>query len=194
MSDIMKFDSNENFRRALHFTFGNEGGYSNDPDDPGGRTMMGITESTLLRAYQQQIVGHHDIKKLTRGEAEAVYGCLYWAPSRAQLMPWALCALHFDAAVNNGIGGAGRLLQRALNSLYNAELVLDGSAGPATMRKMREVLGWSDGAAQLRRIESEYCNQREQLFRAIVKKDSNKSVFLHGWLNRIARNRQLIEE
>ena len=40
----------ENFKRALSFVLGNEGGYSNDPRDNGGETNLGITQSTLDRA------------------------------------------------------------------------------------------------------------------------------------------------
>ena len=61
----------ENFKRALSFVLGNEGGYSNDPLDRGGATNLGITQSTLDRARREGI-GRlpQSVKDLKREQAE----------------------------------------------------------------------------------------------------------------------------
>lgn len=179
----------DNFRRSLHFVFGNEGGLSNHPADKGGLTMMGITSGTLAAANKQGIVSCKDIRKLTREEAAEIYEVNYWERSHANDMPWPLCCLHFDAAVNSGIGGAGRLLQRTLNSLFHTELLVDGAIGPQTLRELKRVLA----LGKVNAISTEYCNQREDLYKRIVKNTPSQRIFLNGWLNRLARNRQLIE-
>ena len=179
----------ENFRRSLHFVFGNEGGLSNHPADKGGLTMMGITSGTLAAANKQGIVSCSDIRKLTREEAAEIYEVNYWERSHANDVPWPLCCLHFDAAVNSGIGGAGRLLQRTLNSLFKTGLLVDGSVGSQTLRELKHFIA----LGKVNAISTEYCNQREELYKRIVKNNPAQRIFLNGWLNRLARNRQLIE-
>ena len=77
--------------------------------DRGGPTNMGVTAGTLKTAFERGLVGHHNVKILTRSEAAKIYEVLYWGPSKASQMPWPLNLLHFDAAVHLGVGGAGPL-------------------------------------------------------------------------------------
>lgn len=91
-----------NFKACLEFTLSWEGGYSNDPKDPGGETRFGIS-----KRYHKDT----DIKNLTREQAEAIYFSEYWLGSDACLLPWPYCLAVFDAAVNPGIG-ACRMFKR----------------------------------------------------------------------------------
>lgn len=182
------------FYKALTFVFGNEGGKSNDPLDRGGATNMGITEGTLNRAYQDGIVQHNDIDKLTRAEAAEIYRVDYWQASRADKMPDPLCILHFDAAVNHGVGGAGKLLQKTINNYaqkagLKIRVSVDGAVGTKTLNALDECIAAKDN---LELICTIYCNEREKLFRAIVANDPTQGRFLEGWLNRLKRNRALI--
>ena len=181
-------DTTKNFERALSFVFGSEGGLSNHPADRGGLTNMGITAGTLARAYEREIVRCKDVRRLTRADAKTIYKAFYWQPSRADEMPWPLGALHFDAAVNHGLGGAARLLQKTLNDL-GVLLKVDGAVGPATMRALSSSLG----GGNLRRICDSYLDEREALFYRIVKNNPSQKVFLRGWLNRVAKNRKLVD-
>jgi lysozyme family protein len=70
-----------------------EGGYSNDPNDPGGETNFGISK----RAYPNL-----DIKHLTRDQAKQIYFTDYWQAVGADKMPDGLNLLAFDTAVNCG--------------------------------------------------------------------------------------------
>lgn len=190
MSD---FSSSKDFERALSFTFGSEGGLSDHPADRGGLTNMGITAGTLNRAYIQKIVCHNDVRRLTRAEAAKIYEELYWKPSCADEMPWPLCALHFDAAVNHGLGGAAKLLQRALSKVRRVPLEIDGSIGPKTKRLLYAAIMDMDANAEYSRAFcTAYLDYREQLFRAIVKNNPSQKVFLRGWLNRLEKNRKLV--
>ncbi|MEG1913306.1 MAG: glycosyl hydrolase 108 family protein [Cloacibacillus sp.] len=186
------FERND-FQRALTFTFGSEGGLSDHPADRGGLTNMGITAGTLNRAYIQRIVAHNDVRRLTREEAAKIYEKLYWEPSCADEMPWPLCALHFDAAVNHGLGGASKLLQRTLSKAQRVPLEVDGSIGPKTKRVLYAVLMDMEANVQYRRaVCTIYLSFREQLFRAIVANNPSQKVFLRGWLNRLEKNRRLV--
>jgi len=112
------------FPEAFHAVIGHEGGYVNDPNDPGGETNFGISK----RAYP-----HLDIKNLTLNEAQAIYHRDYWVKALCPSFPDPLRFQLFDTAVNSGPGMAVVLLQRALG------VKDDGVAGPITMKAVAEV-------------------------------------------------------
>lgn len=98
---------------------GHEGGYVNDPNDPGGETKWGISK----RSYP-----HLDIKNLTRGQAKDLYRYDFWAPvAKHNLHPGVAWQL-FDFAVNSGISTALKAYQRAVG------VVDDGIIGSVTRR------------------------------------------------------------
>jgi lysozyme family protein len=84
---------NENFDRCFNFIMQWEGGYSHDPDDPGGETNFGISK----RAHPDV-----DIKNLTRGFAMTIYKTEYWFTCNCQSKPWPWDLILFDTAVNLG--------------------------------------------------------------------------------------------
>lgn len=84
----------EQFEQAIAFTLSWEGGYVNDPNDPGGETKYGISKKSY---------GHLDIKNLTVEQAEAIYYEDYWLPSRAYLDDYPTCAIRLDIAVLMGV-------------------------------------------------------------------------------------------
>ena len=86
---------NHNFQIALKFVFKHEGGYVNDPDDPGGETKYGISK----RAYPNE-----DIKNLTRERAEFLYKRDYWDIPGLDLdnFPQDKAIVLFNVAVNMG--------------------------------------------------------------------------------------------
>jgi lysozyme family protein len=91
------------FRQAMDFVFRWEGGYGNDPNDPGGETHFGISK----RAYP-----HLDIKNLTKEEAEAIYHEDYWNKAKCPELSYPLDMVVFDTAVNLGVGRALGFLQK----------------------------------------------------------------------------------
>lgn len=73
------------------------GGYTNDPDDPGGETKFGIA-----KRYHP----NEDIKNLTEERAAYLYWYEYWLPSNANSLEYPLCTLIFDTAINCGVARA----------------------------------------------------------------------------------------
>ena len=182
------------FDKALSFVLGNEGGYSNDPDDRGGATNLGITQSTLDRARRQMPDLPEKVEDLTRAQAEEIYRVFYWEESKADMLPYPLCTLHFDAAVNHGLGGAGKLLQRTINNYaakagLDARVDVDGAVGPKTLAALCQCLDIKGNVSLICEI---YCNQREAYYKAIVENNPSQKVFWNGWMNRLERNRALI--
>lgn len=105
------------FDKAFQITVGVEGGYSNNPADPGLETKFGISK----RAHPDI-----DIKALTLDQAKDIYQRDYWTPAYCDSMPERIGHLVFDCAVHHGVKTAIKLLQRAL------KVADDGEFGPIT--------------------------------------------------------------
>lgn len=90
------------FPRAIAFVLKWEGGYSDDPDDPGRKTNYGITEETL---------GEEGIADLTRERAIAIYRERYWPLAEPE--PWPLDLVVLDSAVLCGPRRTARWLRWA---------------------------------------------------------------------------------
>lgn len=113
------------FPRAFQIVIGEEGGYVNNPADPGGETKYGISK----RAYPTL-----DIANLTVADAQQIYQRDYWDRLQGDELPYPVNVLVFDAAVNQGLGEAIRLLQKAVG------VGQDGALGAVTFRAVRDSL------------------------------------------------------
>lgn len=148
------------FDQAVDFVLGEriEGGYSNDPRDPGGETKFGIAKRSHPGV---------NIRALTREDAIAIYKAEYWDAARCDDLPGAIAVAVFDSAVNQGVGVAIRLLQKA------AGVTADGVIGPKTLAAVEaaepgellvQFLGW-----RLRRYAF----------------TGQAATFMRGWANRV---------
>ncbi len=112
-----------------------EGGYVNDPDDPGGPTKYGVTIHTMRRLGLDLTgdgkVNAADVRRLTREAARDIYVEHYFHRPGLSKLPDALQATVFDMYVNAG-ANAIRILQRLLNQMGEA-LEVDGALGPLTL-------------------------------------------------------------
>lgn len=93
------------FEESFKVLIGHEGGYVNDPKDPGGETKYGISK----RAYPGE-----DIAGLTLPRAQAIYHRDFWDVVHADELPKHVRFAVFDAAVNSGVRQAVKWLQRAV--------------------------------------------------------------------------------
>jgi lysozyme family protein len=114
------------FDQAFAAVLGHEGGYVCHPSDPGGETKFGISK----RAHP-----HLDIKALTAADAKAIYRRDYWGPAGCETVPECLRLHLFDAAVNSGVRGAIKMLQRAVGETE------DGILGPRTLAAINSMPG-----------------------------------------------------
>jgi lysozyme family protein len=117
---------NNNWDLCKAFTLKVEGGYVDNPNDKGGATKYGITQSTLT-GYRGKAVTKDDVKSLTSTEAEQIYKDLYYTPCKCDQLPTTLAIVTFDCAINSGCKQAIKLLQRAL------EVKDDGIIGNGTL-------------------------------------------------------------
>ena len=118
------------FAICLAFTLKAEGGFVDNPADPGGATNMGITLATLREWSEDPDLGLAQIEDLPLRTARAIYRSQYWNPLQSDALPKGVDLSVFDMGVNAGIWRSARLLQRALG--FTGEEV-DGCVGPETL-------------------------------------------------------------
>lgn len=118
-----------------------EGGYVNDPDDPGGATNFGVTIGTMRRLGLDLTgdgkVSVADVKALSRADAERIFLEHYFKRPGVSRLPDAVQASVFDMYVNAG-GNAVRILQTLLNA-FGQSISVDGAIGPITARVAHSV-------------------------------------------------------
>ena len=117
-----------------------EGGYVNDPDDPGGVTNFGVTIGTMqslgMDLNRDGRIDATDVRALTRAQAEQVFVEHYFRKPRLAELPEPLQASVFDMYVNAG-GNAVKILQR-LVSRMGFRTADDGVIGPMTISAVTE--------------------------------------------------------
>lgn len=102
-----------NFQRALEFVLRWEGGWADNPNDPGGATMQGITLATFTRWRHTMGMGaptKDDLRNIQPDERDAIYYQWYWLASGSHELAWPLCLAQFDTAVNAGVGRASEMM------------------------------------------------------------------------------------
>jgi lysozyme family protein len=155
-----------NFAPALALVLSFEGGFSNDPSDPGGATCYGVTLDTLS-AWRGRSCTVAEVRELTRADVQPIYAARFWGPVRGDDLPAGVDLITFDCAVNQGPGTAARMLQRA------AGVVVDGQLGPVTLRAVQALPAAQVIAAM--RVE------RDAAYRAA----SGFPRYGAGWLRRL---------
>lgn len=117
-----------------------EGGYSNNPDDPGGETYRGITVKNhpeLAEKIRNQT--------LTDDEVLEIFIKEYWVPAKCDEIPTGLDVCVADASFNCGPQRAVKILQMTLNAVRGthlpsyAKLVIDGKFGPNTRKAITDI-------------------------------------------------------
>lgn len=134
------------FQHALDVVLAHEGGFVNDPVDPGGATNWGISLRWLARAGELDLNGDgladgdldldgdvdvDDIRAMTRDDAAFFYRAHWWDRHDYGALHLTVATKVFDLAVNMGSPQAHKLLQRACRAC-GKEIADDGIIGPVT--------------------------------------------------------------
>ena len=152
---------------ALDLMFGHEGGYVNNPKDPGGATKYGITHRTLAAHRSASSVTPAEVKALTKEEAAEIYRRSYWVQSGGDLLPVGIDFMAFDYGVNSGPAQAVKSLQRVVG------VTADGIVGGQTVAAVKAYKGDLIGA---------YAAERLRFMRSL----KTWPTFGRGWQNRVA--------
>lgn len=174
----------EYFDQAWAATGKAEGGYSNNPADPGGETMYGIT------ARVAQAHGYRGaMRDLPRDVARDIAKSEYWDPLMLDQVAavWPAVALElFDTNFNLWAGAAAKFLQRSLNAMNREgrdwpDLAVDGHLGPLSvfcLGALKRVRGDQGQHVLLRCLNglqlADYMRQTEQ--------QPGKEAFFFGWV------------
>lgn len=172
------------FDKLVDGLIGREGGYVNNPNDPGGATRWGITQR-VARKYGYQ----GDMRTLPRDTAVDIYRQQYWTdPGFADVaaISEAVAEELLDSGVNLGVTWPALWLQVALNGLNNqgkiyADVDEDGDVGPGTLRALKAYFAarGKEGEAVLLRALN--CLQGARYI-DIARGRQASEGFLYGWL------------
>lgn len=158
------------FDLALAHVLRHEGGYVDDPRDPGGRTNRGITQRKLdeVRTAAPALKLPYSVADLTEQQTATIYRREYWSRLACDELPPAVALCVFDAGVNVGIGRAARWLQQALR------VKVDGVIGSQTVAAAHE--------APLVPLLNEFSARRAWHYMTL---DSLDDAFGLGWSRRL---------
>ena len=118
------------YQKAFERVIGHEGGYVNDPDDPGGETKFGISK----RSYPNL-----EIETLTLKDAKKIYYNDFWLKQKCDQLEENIAIELFDTSVNMGNGQGAKIFQKALNLTNRNQkdyhnIKVDGGIGPKTLK------------------------------------------------------------
>ena len=169
------------FELAIDTVLKHEGGFVNDPDDPGGATNYGISLRAAIEDPAIDVDVDHDgdedvedMKNLSLAQTKEIYRLRYWRYN--DVLSQAVATWLFDFGVNTGPKRACRVLQQALREL-DSPVEVDGEFGPETLY-YTNLTEESDLLPELRaQAAAYYCR--------IVAYAPKRRKFLVGWLKRI---------
>lgn len=116
----------ENLVHALRALLKHEGGFVNNPADPGGMTNLGVTQR-VWEEWLDHPVTERDMRALTAETVAPMYKRKYWDKIAGDDLPAGLDMVVFDCAVNSGPGRAAKMLQKVLG------VTEDGVIGSQTL-------------------------------------------------------------
>lgn len=165
-----------------------EGGYVNDPDDPGGATKYGVTIHTMRRLGLDLdgdgAVTASDVRQLTRKQAVDIFLEHYFTAPRIADLPEPLQASVFDMQVNAG-SHAIRILQRLLGKM-GLSVAVDGALGPQTLSSAARAM-----AAAPAHLVDAYGIERRNYYYALADRRSKSRKYARrrdggkgGWITR----------
>lgn len=136
-------------------------GYVNIKEDTGGLTKYGIAKNANPEV---------DVQNLNLAGAMEIYERKYWNVAKCEQLVYPVSIMHFDCAVNMGVGRAAKFLQQAVGA------VQDGIIGPKTI----DAVNCTNPAV----VIEKYAAAREARYNGIVAANPSQAKFLNGWLRR----------
>lgn len=157
----------ENRAKVIAWIGLSEGGYVNNPKDPGGPTNRGITQRTYTAWLKVKGRPKVSVRQITKAEADEIIGDQYLTPVRFDDLPDGLDYSVGDYSVNSGPSWAAKELQRCLG------VTPDGTIGTVTLGAI--------AAADLEKLIVDYNNARMRFLRGLKTFDE----FGRGWTSRV---------
>lgn len=179
---MIQFDKTKKYDVLLEHVLRSEGyfdgkrGWYNHPNDPGGKTIAGITQNNFAWYYKKNVkdVTAEEMKAMPDDHIYDYYRKDKWNRIKLdEVKDWAKAACMFDAGVNMGPKYGIKLAQRALKVTDDAIL------GPVTKRALESMSDedFIDSFAGAMRARYSY----------LVSRNAKLRVFRKGWSNRVLK-------
>ncbi len=183
--------STSHFDKAILITLKHEGGFVNDPVDPGGATNWGVSIRFLKGAgdydgdgWLDGDIDHDgdididDIKNMTVEQAREIYRMHFWDKyDYDKIVDFTVAARLFDMTVNMGARQAGKIIQRAANNC-GQNLGVDGKVGKNTFA----AINCTNPELLMAEIRIEHAN----FYLRLIEKKPHLAKYKKGWLRRAA--------
>jgi len=161
---------NRNWDKCFDLVIVNEGGYVDNPADPGGATNWGCT-----KAVWEQYIGHEvskkDIRNLTKEDVKPLYKRNYWDAIHGDALPSGLDYCLFDCAINSGVGRATKFIQEIVG------VFADGAIGNNTVTAINQMNTVT--------MINEFSDKRQAFLETL----KTFPVFGKGWTKRVTEVR-----
>jgi lysozyme family protein len=163
-----------NWDRCFEMVIIHEGGYTDNPIDPGGSTNWGCT-----KAVWEQYVGHKvtkdDIKNLTKEDVKPLYKKRYWDAIHGDALPSGLDYCIFDCAINSGVNRASKFIQEIVG------VPADGAIGNNTISAIVQINPIT--------LINEFSDKRQSFLKSL----KTFATFGNGWTRRVleVRNKSI---
>lgn len=176
------------FEPAIKFVLSNEGGYANNPKDPGGATNHGISLRYLKTLGPEWgdldkdgDVDDYDIRLITPENASAIYKKYWWDNYRyVSIKSQTLATKILDFSINTGSTRAHKTIQKALNDLAQSKiLAVDGIFGAKTLAAVNS---YNSGC-----VLFNFCWKQVEFYKGLCAANQDACTFLSGWEKRAWR-------
>jgi len=166
----------------MKIVFENEGIYSNDPNDPGGETFLGISRHYFPNWEGWKLIDTGNFYTLTIKEVKnskiypyvlEFYFNNFWKKLHMDDIPDSIKEIYFDSAINMGIKRAIKILQMSIDTLP------DGIIGPITLKTLK--------VANEKLLYERFKINRIGYYAKICNENRKLEKFLLGWINRTLR-------
>lgn len=165
-------------KESLARVLAHEGGYSNNPKDPGGATMKGVTQRVYDAYRKSKGLSMRSVKGIQTAELNEIYDRQYWDAVKGDQLPAGVDYVVFDGGVNSGPGRSIMWLQQALRPAYKGPI--DGVMGVGTLAALQAN---TNNDALIDRI----CDTRMSFLRHL----GTFPTFGKGWTARVAEVRAI---
>lgn len=162
---------NKNWDAAFDWLIKEEGGFSNDPHDNGGMTMLGVTQKNW-QDFVGRPVTEKEMRALTPDIVKPFYKSRYWAKVKGDNLPSGVDYCVFDMAANSGPFLASKFIQRV------CAVTADGIIGPKTLDAIN--------ADDPKELINAFCDDRLQFLKGL----SDFKYYGKGWTDRVERVRK----
>lgn len=177
---VTSYQPNENFDKDFQLLLKDEGGLSNDINDPGGITKYGISIRFLQdigMTFNGNSPSPQDILNLTQKDAKNIYKKYFWDNLHVSSIENSFLQNKvFNLAVNMGGMTAIKLLQEAINSNTKKPVIADGIIGEDTLTALHSI--------KINELMQSYRKLAIMHYVHLVSENPKLHVFLKGWLIR----------